>query len=200
MKSKRQEKILELIAQYAIETQEELLERLSECGIPSTQATVSRDIKQLHLYKEPCGGGRYRYASSARSTGCDFNDRLQRILRECSLSVDYAQNLVVLKTMPGLASEYFAVSMLQCIDFSGYLPQCGGFRRDGRSARHDRLRLRRRYGARRHAGRSLGAELLRGAERTVQVKNDRKRQGARLAFSLALCYSFPRISGRQVTP
>ena len=91
MKSKRQEKILELIAQYAIETQEELLERLSECGIPSTQATVSR-------------GGRYRYASSARSTGCDFNDRLQRILRECSLSVDYAQNLVVLKTMPGLAS------------------------------------------------------------------------------------------------
>ena len=56
------------------------------------------------LYKEPCGGGRYRYASSARSTGCDFNDRLQRILRECSLSVDYAQNLVVLKTMPGLAS------------------------------------------------------------------------------------------------
>lgn len=53
MKSKRQEKILELIAQYAIETQEELLERLSECGIPSTQATVSRDIKQLHLYKEP---------------------------------------------------------------------------------------------------------------------------------------------------
>ena len=93
MKSKRQEKILELIAQYAIETQEELLERLSECGIPSTQATVSRDIKQLHLYKEPCGGGRYRYASSARSTGCDFNDRLQRILRECSLSVDYAQNL-----------------------------------------------------------------------------------------------------------
>ena len=104
MKSKRQEKILELIAQYAIETQEELLERLSECGIPSTQATVSRDIKQLHLYKEPCGGGRYRYASSARSTGCDFNDRLQRILRECSLSVDYAQNMIVVKTMPGLAN------------------------------------------------------------------------------------------------
>ena len=86
MKSKRQEKILELIAQYAIETQEELLERLSECGIPSTQATVSRDIKQLHLYKEPCGGGRYRYASSARSTGCDFNDRLQRILTHSTIS------------------------------------------------------------------------------------------------------------------
>ena len=179
MKSKRQEKILELIAQYAIETQEELLERLSECGIPSTQATVSRDIKQLHLYKEPCGGGRYRYASSARSTGCDFNDRLQRILRECSLSVDYAQNLVVLKTMPGLASAAGAA-----FDAMDDLPAMIGCV----------------CGARRHAGRSLGAELLRGAERTVQVKNDRKRQGARLAFSLALCYSFPRISGRQVTP
>ena len=193
MKSKRQEKILELIAQYAIETQEELLERLSECGIPSTQATVSRDIKQLHLYKEPCGGGRYRYASSARSTGCDFNDRLQRILRECSLSVDYAQNLVVLKTMPGLASA--AGAAFDAMDKSvTKWPKAKA--RTG----HDRLRLRRRYGARRHAGRSLGAELLRGAERTVQVKNDRKRQGARLAFSLALCYSFPRISGRQVTP
>ncbi len=104
MKSKRQEKILELIAQNAIETQEELLAQLSACGIPSTQATVSRDIKQLHLYKEPCGDGRYRYASSARTAGCDFGDRLQRILRECSLSVDCVRNLVVLKTMPGLAS------------------------------------------------------------------------------------------------
>lgn len=152
MKSKRQEKILELIAQYAIETQEELLERLSECGIPSTQATVSRDIKQLHLYKEPCGGGRYRYASSARSTGCDFNDRLQRILRECSLSVDRAEPR-------------------DSQDHAGPCQRGGrGLRRDGRSARHDRLRLRRRYSARRHAGRSLGAELLRGAERTVQVK------------------------------
>ena len=124
MKSKRQEKILELIAQYAIETQEELLERLSECGIPSTQATVSRDIKQLHLYKEPCGGGRYRYASSARSTGCDFNDRLQRILRECSLSVDYAQNLVVLKTMPGLASA--ACAALDGMGISGMVGSLAG--------------------------------------------------------------------------
>lgn len=104
MKSKRQDKILELISQHSIETQEELLERLAACGIASTQATVSRDIKQLHLYKEPCGGGRYRYAVSARRTTYDFNERLQRILRECSLRVDYARNLVVLQTMPGLAS------------------------------------------------------------------------------------------------
>ena len=104
MKNNRQEKILAIIEAEPIETQEQLLSKLQEQGIESTQATISRDIKQLHLIKEPVGGGRYRYASSARSTGCDFNDRLQRILRECSLSVDYAQNLVVLKTMPGLAS------------------------------------------------------------------------------------------------
>lgn len=104
MKSKRQEKILELIKAYPIETQDELIRRLAECGIPGTQATVSRDIKQLHLYKEPCGGGRYRYAASTATKGFDFTDRLQRILHECSLSVDYAKNLVVLKTLPGLAS------------------------------------------------------------------------------------------------
>ncbi len=104
MKSRRQEKILELIARDAIETQEELLEKLSECGIPSTQATISRDIKQLHMYKEPCGNGKYRYATSAHAAAYDFTGRLQRILHECSLSAEHAKNLVVLKTMPGLAS------------------------------------------------------------------------------------------------
>ena len=58
MKSKRQEKILELIEKYNIETQEELIARLAECGIESKQTTVSRDIKELYLYKEPIGGGR----------------------------------------------------------------------------------------------------------------------------------------------
>ena len=104
MKNDRQTAVLQIIEETAVETQEQLMQLLAVRGFACTQATVSRDIKQLHLYKEPCGGGRYRYASSARSTGCDFNDRLQRSLRECSRSVDYAQNLVVLKTMPGLAS------------------------------------------------------------------------------------------------
>ena len=104
MKNDRQTAVLQIIEETAVETQEQLMQLLAVRGFACTQATVSRDIKQLHLYKEPCGGGRYRYASSARSTGCDFNDRLQRILRECSLCVDCAQNPVVLKTMPGLAS------------------------------------------------------------------------------------------------
>ena len=103
MKNDRQDMILAIIAGEAIETQEQLIERLRERGINSTQATISRDIKQLHLIKEPAGGGRYRYAVSARKTKLNFADRLQTILRESILSVDYAQNIVVLKTMPGLA-------------------------------------------------------------------------------------------------
>lgn len=103
MKNERQEKILSIIAEEAIETQEQLIERLREEGVSSTQATISRDIKQLRLIKEPVGGGRYRYAVSAHKTKLNFADRLQTILRESIIGVDYAQNLVVLKTMPGLA-------------------------------------------------------------------------------------------------
>ena len=103
MKNDRQNMILSIIAEEAIETQEQLIERLRHRGIASTQATVSRDIKQLHLIKEPAGGGRYRYAVSAHKTRLNFADRLQTILRESIIGVDYAQNLVVLKTMPGLA-------------------------------------------------------------------------------------------------
>lgn len=103
MKNERQEKILAIIAREQIETQEQLIERLRSEGVNSTQATISRDIKQLHLIKEPTGGGRYRYAVSARKAKLGFADRLQTILRESIVGVDCAQNLVVLKTMPGLA-------------------------------------------------------------------------------------------------
>ena len=95
MKNDRQEQILAIIAEESIETQEQLINRLQEKGIPSTQATISRDIKQLHLVKEPYGGGRYRYAVSAQKTKLNFADRLQIILRE---------SIVVLKTLPGLAN------------------------------------------------------------------------------------------------
>ena len=85
MKSKRQEKILELIEKYNIETQEELIARLAECGIESKQTTVSRDIKELYLYKEPIGGGRSRYAVSGKADHIDDPTRL------------------LLKTLPGRA-------------------------------------------------------------------------------------------------
>ena len=104
MKNNRQSMILDIIAKEHIETQEQLLEQLRQRGVASTQATISRDIKQMHLIKEPVGQGRYRYAVSAHRTKLNFADRLRTIFREGVLSVDYAQNLVVIKTMPGLAS------------------------------------------------------------------------------------------------
>ena len=104
MKRARQAEILNVIRMMDVETQEQLLVRLQERGITSTQATISRDIKQMHLIKEPVGQGRYRYAVSAHRTKLNFADRLRTIFREGVLSVDYAQNLVVIKTMPGLAN------------------------------------------------------------------------------------------------
>ena len=104
MKSKRQEKILELIAQYAIETQEELLERLSECGIPSTQATVSRDIKELRILKTLDGLGGYHYSAPQTHDVNRFDSRFRVIFRECVTNIDFAQNLIVVKTVPGLGA------------------------------------------------------------------------------------------------
>lgn len=103
MKNDRQNHLLQIITEESIETQEQLLERLRARGIKSTQATISRDIKELHLIKEPAGQGRYRYAVSAHRTKLNFADRLRTIFRESLLSAEYAQNIVVIKTMPGLA-------------------------------------------------------------------------------------------------
>lgn len=103
MKNDRQEKLLQIISEETIETQEQLLQRLEAHGIRSTQATISRDIKQLHLIKEPTGFGTYRYAVSTQRTRLNFAEKLRNIFRECVLSVDHAQNLVILKTMAGLA-------------------------------------------------------------------------------------------------
>ena len=97
MKNDRQNHLLQIITEESIETQEQLLERLRARGINSTQATISRDIK------EPAGQGRYRYAVSSHRTKLNFADRLRTIFRESLMSVDCAMNIVVIKTMPGLA-------------------------------------------------------------------------------------------------
>lgn len=104
MKSKRQQEILDIVSSYEIETQEQLLERLKERGIETTQATVSRDIKQLHLVKELSAGGVSKYAVSQHRTTASFAGRLRAIFKESVVSFDIAQNIVVLKTMPGLAN------------------------------------------------------------------------------------------------
>lgn len=104
MKSTRQAMILELISQQDIETQNQMMEALKERGIKSTQATLSRDIKELRLVKELSPSGSYRYVVVNRDELSDFDIRLRKIFRECVISYDYAQNLVVLHTMPGLAN------------------------------------------------------------------------------------------------
>ena len=104
MKNDRQNQLLQIISEEIIETQEQLLERLQAKGIKSTQATISRDIKELHLIKEPAGQGKYRYAVSAHRTKLNFADKLRTIFRESVLTVDNAQNIVVIKTLPGLAN------------------------------------------------------------------------------------------------
>lgn len=103
MKNNRQAMILEIISQENIETQEQLLQRLQERGIVSTQATMSRDIKQLHLIKEPAGQGVYKYAVSNNRTRLNTADKLRTIFKESIISVNYAQNIVVVKTIAGLA-------------------------------------------------------------------------------------------------
>lgn len=104
MKSNRQAMILELISQQDIETQNQMMEALQERGIRSTQATLSRDIKELRLVKELSPNGVYRYVSASRDELSDYDVRLQKIFRESVISYAAAQNLVVLHTLPGLAN------------------------------------------------------------------------------------------------
>lgn len=104
MKRNRQAKILELIESKDIETQEQLLQELEACGFAATQATVSRDIKELHIIKELGADGAYRYSVSPKPAAAVCSEKLHSIFRQSVLHCDCAQNIVVIKTMPGLAS------------------------------------------------------------------------------------------------
>ena len=122
MKAERQRKIIELITEKNIETQEQLLDELKKSGFQATQATISRDIKQLHLVKEPTGQGRYRYAVSVQKTKLNFADKLRTIFRESVVSVEAAQNIVVLKTIEGMAQgAAFALDNMGDTDIVGTL-------------------------------------------------------------------------------
>ncbi len=124
MKNERQAKILEIIKAEPIETQEQLQQALCDMGIVCTQATISRDIKQLHLIKEPIGQGKYRYAISIQRKRLNIADKLRTIFRESIISVDYAQNIVVLKTMSGLASA--AATALDSMRIAGLMGSLAG--------------------------------------------------------------------------
>ncbi len=103
MKAKRHAMILEIVSTRDVQTQEQLLEALQEAGFVCTQATISRDIKELRIVKEMTKFGTYRYASSSKEVKGTFSTRLNTIFRECVTGYDYAQNLVVIHTLPGLA-------------------------------------------------------------------------------------------------
>ncbi len=124
MKGTRQAEILRIIAEVEVETQEQLLDELSRRGIHATQATISRDIKQLHLIKELTGQGTYKYVVSDRKTTLNFAERLRTIFRESITSFDYAQNIVVINTMPGLASA--AAAALDGMDIPNMVGSLAG--------------------------------------------------------------------------
>lgn len=102
MKNSRHKKIIEIIKNHVVETQEELAERLNQEGFQVTQATVSRDIKQLNLVKIPVDGGVQRYALHARGQQ-ELNEKFVRVLRDGFISMDMAQNILVIKTVSGMA-------------------------------------------------------------------------------------------------
>ncbi len=116
MKTQRQAKIMEIISNKNVETQEQLLAELLEAGFHSTQATISRDIKELRVVKELTSFGTYRYTTASDEVSNTFSSKLNAIFKECITSYDYAQNLIVLRTLPGLASA--AASAIDAMNMS----------------------------------------------------------------------------------
>ena len=102
MKNNRHKKILELIEKYDIDTQDELCKRLEEAGFSVTQATVSRDINNLHLYKKNLGNGRQKYAIDVDNDH-ELDEKYRRVLTDGFVSIDMAQNILVIKTISGMA-------------------------------------------------------------------------------------------------
>jgi len=122
MKNSRQAKLIEIIEQESVETQKELSERLRALGYDSTQATISRDIKELGLIKVPGGDGTYKYALPGAESDNVFSGRLRNVFREGVTSFRAAQNIVVLKTLSGLAmAAAAAVDAMRLDDIVGSL-------------------------------------------------------------------------------
>lgn len=124
MKSQRQAKIMEIISTKNVETQEQLLQELQNEGFRCTQATISRDIKDMRIVKELTSMGSYRYTTSGNEISGTFTSRLNTIFRECVVSYDYAQNIIVIRTLPGLASA--AGSAIDAMNMSAVVGTLAG--------------------------------------------------------------------------
>lgn len=103
MKARRQMKIQELISAEAVHTQEELADMLRQEGFEVTQATVSRDIKELGLVKVPGQEDEYHYALSSAGHPINYTERLKRLAREAVISINYSENIILVHTIPGNA-------------------------------------------------------------------------------------------------
>ena len=115
---------MEIISKTNVETQEQLLSLLQEAGFTGTQATISRDIKELRIVKELTAMGTYRYTAAAKEVPGTFSARLNTIFRESITNFDYAQNLVVIHTLPGLANA--AASAVDAMHLSVVLGTLAG--------------------------------------------------------------------------
>lgn len=115
MRIERQNAILQLINDYQIETQYDLTEALKKKGFDVTQATVSRDIKELRLVKKQTDGGKGIYTKNSESGFSDIDSRFAIIFQKCVMSVEYAVNNIVIKTLPGMAQA--AGAAIDSMDF-----------------------------------------------------------------------------------
>ena len=115
MKSRRQHKILEIIRHQHVETQGELSSELKKCGYEVTQATVSRDIKELGLVKTPCENNEFYYALPGESRLPRSEERIKRLFQDSVIGLDASENLIVIKTNPGGAQ-----GVASAIDLAGW--------------------------------------------------------------------------------
>lgn len=123
MKHSRQEKILQIINENTVETQEQLIEKLEEAGFNVTQATVSRDVRELKLTKISCGFGVYKYVVSNRDSH-SHSAKFLNMLKEMVTGVDHAGNLVVVKTYPGMAQA--AAAALDSMEYPEIIGSIAG--------------------------------------------------------------------------
>ncbi|MCI7735734.1 MAG: arginine repressor [Clostridiales bacterium] len=123
MKARRQALIREIVESQSIQTQEELAQALGERGLLVTQATVSRDIKEMHLLKVLAEDGSYRYATMDKEEQ-GTNDRLIRMLSDSVVSMDSANNLIVIRTLPG--SAHVAGEAVDCLKWPEVLGTIAG--------------------------------------------------------------------------
>jgi len=107
----RQRAGLEIITQQVVSTQDQLAAELRKRGYRVTQATVSRDIKELGIVKVPAGGGTYRYALAGGQQLGEVYARMQRLFRDSVINIDHSENLILIRTLPGTAQ-----AVASCID------------------------------------------------------------------------------------